>query len=219
MTPGPGPYDQYHMTPPFTQIHPELAALLPARLHSQCVTAAHAKGERLFATGGQPAWMFFVGSGEVVLERVGLHGDAVVLQRTRHGFVSEASLQSARYHCDGKVIATSEITQVPIREVRAAMENDPAFAGRWISMLNREVRRLRLQCERLALNKVQERLVHLIETEGQKGNYPLGSGLKSLAAELAVTHEALYRCVSAMEAKKQLRREAGYLCLLHGSGA
>ena len=156
--------------------------------------------------------MFFVVSGEVVLERIGAQGSAVVLQRTRHGFVGEASLQSVHYHCDGQVVGTAEITQVPIRKVLAAMDNDPAFASRWIGMLNREVKRLRLQCERLSLNKVQDRLFHLFEAEGKNGKYPLGAGLKSLACELGVTHEALYRCVSDLEKKHLLHRDEKYLC-------
>ncbi|TSA09294.1 MAG: Crp/Fnr family transcriptional regulator [Comamonadaceae bacterium] len=208
------PYDQCHMDTSFTQINPELADLLPQCLHEFCSTAAHEKGEILFSTGKKPAYMFFVNEGEVVLERLGAHGGSVVLQRTRHGFVGEASLQSARYHCDGKVVASSHITQMPIRELREAMENDSKFSSRWIGMLNREVKRLRLQCERLSLNKVQDRLLHLIETEGKDGKFPLGAGLKSLATELGVTHEALYRCVAGMESKKALMRLDGYLVIL-----
>lgn len=207
-------YDQYHMSPASSPIHPELAELLPADLHNFCVTSAYGKGERLFETGNKPAYMFFIASGEVVLERLGRHGESVILQRTRHGFVGEASLQSARYHCDGKVTAPSEITQVPIREIRVAIATEPAFATRWISMLNLEVKRLRGQCERLSLHKVQDRLLHLLETEGEGGRYPLGSGLKSLAGELGVTHEALYRCVADMEKRNLLRRDKGNLSLV-----
>lgn len=83
-----------------------------------------------------------------------------------------------------------------------------------LGMLNREVKRLRMQCERLSLHKVQDRLLHLLETEGKQGRYPLGSGLKSLAGELGVTHEALYRCVSELEKKNCLRRDSGFLDIL-----
>ncbi|MDE2417698.1 MAG: Crp/Fnr family transcriptional regulator [Burkholderiales bacterium] len=203
------------MAPSFTQLHPELAELLPGELHAFCTTGIHQRGERLFATGSKPVNMFFIRSGEVILERIGAHGGSAVLQRSRHGFVGEASLQSARYHCDGKVIATSEITQIPIAQVRTAMDADPVFASRWITMLNREVKRLRLQCERLSLCRVQDRLMHLLETEGKSGKYPLGSGLKSLASELGVTHEALYRCVSMMERDRTLMRDSGHLQLVH----
>lgn len=204
-------YDHNHMDPSFTQIHQELAELLPADLLAACVTSSYVKGERLFSAGEKPHYMFFISSGEVLLERMGMHGESIVLQRTRYGIVSEASLQSARYHCDAKVMAPSEITGVPIREIEAALKCDSAFSSRWIGMLNREVKRLRLQCERLSLHKVQDRLLHFFETEGQQGQYSLGSGLKSLAAELGVTHEALYRCVSDMEKKELLKREDGYL--------
>ncbi|OIQ71809.1 cyclic nucleotide-binding domain protein [mine drainage metagenome] len=137
------PYDQCHMNLDFTQINPELDELLPKCLHEFCSTAAREKGEVLFATGEKPAQMYFVGEGEVVLERLGAQGSSVVLQRTLHGFVGEASLESARYHCDGKVVASSQITKIPIQELREAMDHDSEFSSRWISMLNREVKRLR----------------------------------------------------------------------------
>jgi CRP-like cAMP-binding protein len=210
----PQPYDQNHMSQSFTQIHPALAALLPSRLVGFCVTSTHDKGYRLFAAGDKPVDMFFVGSGEVVLERVGAQGSLVVLQRCRHGFVGEASLHAASYHCDARVTLSAEISRVPVQALRAAMDGDPAFASRWIAMLNREVRRLRLQCERLSLNKVQDRVFHLIETEGRNGSYALGAGLKSMAADLGVTHEALYRCVASMEKSKLISRSDGCLSLL-----
>jgi CRP-like cAMP-binding protein len=198
----------------FTQIHPELAALLPASLASACESSCYAKGERLFSTGARPAHMFFVNQGEVILERMGVQGKAVILQRVRRGFISEASLQSNRYHCDGLTVQTSDITRVPIKHIRSALDADPTFAKRWITMLNSEVKRLRLQCERLSLNKVQDRLLHLLETDGQQGSYRLNSGLKSLASELGVTHEALYRCVAEMQKKGRLSRQDGALQLL-----
>lgn len=171
------------------------------------------KGERLFFAGTKPRHMFYVGGGEVVLERLGRQGDVVVLQRAREGFVGEASLQSACYHCDARVVLDAEITMIEIACLQAVMATDAAFSKRWISMLSAELRRLRLQCERLALNRVQDRLLHLIETEGQSGRLPLPAGLKSLAGQLGVTHEALYRCVASMEKARCLRREAAALLL------
>jgi CRP-like cAMP-binding protein len=193
---------------------PVLAELLPAELHVLCPLGQTVKGERLFATGRKPAFMFFVVRGEVTLERLGRHGESVILQRTRHGFVAEASLHSPRYHCDARAVADSTLARIPIRELRSSLERDPVFAMRWIDMLNREVKRLRLQCERLSLNGVQHRLIHLIETEGTQGRYPLGSGLKSVAKELGVTHEALYRCVAALEKNGVLLRDKGQMHLL-----
>jgi CRP-like cAMP-binding protein len=198
----------------FTDNLEELHELLPKDLIASCEEIEVPKGTCLFKADDKPERMFFVVSGEVVLERPGLQGSPVILQRTRKGFVSEASLQSAKYHCHGQVVANSKIVQIPIRKVRNAMNSDPAFAGRWISMLNKEVKRLRLQCERLSLPKVHDRFVHLLETEGEDGRFPIGAGIKSLAAELGVTHEALYRCIYAMEKHGNLKRTETHLCLI-----
>ncbi len=195
-------------------VNKELAELLPAGLCARCETTQFAKGARLFELAQRPQYMYFVESGEVVLERLGAQGEVVVLQRTRHGFVGEASLQSARYHCDARAVVASVITRIPVRDIRAALEQDPSFAMRWVGMLNREVRRLRMQCERLSLRRLQDRLLHLVETEGLNGRYPLGAGLKSLAGELGVTHEALYRCVADLEKKNLLRRNDAHLCVV-----
>lgn len=206
-------YDLDHMKAPAPSIPRELAALLPAGLHAHCETTRFAKGARLFELGQRPQHMYFVERGEVVLERLGAQGEVVVLQRTRHGFVGEASLQSARYHCDARAVAASAVARIPVRDIRTALEQDPAFAMRWVGMLNMEVRRLRMQCERLSLRRLQDRLLHLVETEGRDGRYPLGAGLKSLAGELGVTHEALYRCVAELERKSIVRRDGAELCV------
>ena len=192
---------------------PTLQALLPPDMHCTCQGALIRKGARVFLAGRMPEWMFYVVSGEVTLERAGQHGEAVVLQRTRQGFVSEASLRVARYHCDAVAITDTQVIQVPIRELTREIDRDPAFASRWISMLNAEVRRLRLHLERLSMKSIRDRLIHLIETEGQRGRYPVPSGLKTLAGELGVTHEALYRAIAVLESEGLLTRGDGHLSL------
>lgn len=203
-------YDSNHMQTndpilPST-LPPALHNLLPASLHGLCTAKSVKKGSLLFQTGKKPQWMFFVVDGEVTLERLSQQGDPVVLQRTRHGFVSEASLQSAKYHCDARAVANSDVVQIPIQDLAAALRSDADFSARWISMLNQEVKRLRLQCERLSLKSVKERVRHLIHTEGQDGTYTVNTGLKSLASQLGVTHEALYRTLADLEKSGEIER-------------
>jgi CRP-like cAMP-binding protein len=190
----------------FTQLHSDLAELLPGVLHARCQTVTCKKGDTLFVVGDKPQAMFFVASGEVVLQRLGLQGETIVLQRANQGFVAEASLQSESYHCDARVVARASITRVTIADIQSAMAVDPAFAQRWIRMQSRELKRLRLQCERLSLKRVEDRLLHLIETEGNQGNLPIRAGLKSLSGQLGVSHEALYRCVASLEKTQHLQR-------------
>ncbi|MGV0959345.1 MAG: Crp/Fnr family transcriptional regulator [Limnohabitans sp.] len=190
-----------------------LRQLLPPALHASCVGVLYRRNERLFLTGQPPQWMFFVVQGEVTLERAGLQGEPVIVQRTRHGFVSEASLKVTRYHCDAVAITDTQVIKVPARALAAAMDIDPAFAARWIGMLTAEVHRLRLHLERLSMKSVQDRLLHLIQTEGQAGQYDVPSGLKTLAGELGVTHEALYRTMALLQKSGRLLKRDGTLVL------
>ena len=191
-----------------------LKALLPLTFQSRCEGTRILKNEQIFLAGSKPEWMFYVLSGEVTLERTGLQGEPVVLQRTRQGFVSEASLKSAQYHCDAIAIIDTTVIKIPIRDLSAELDRDPAFASRWINMLNGEVRRLRLHCERLSMKSVKDRVLHLINTEGQNGSYTADTGLKSLAGELGVTHEALYRTLTALNKANIIRRNAGAISLV-----
>lgn len=196
-----------------TILPPSLQTLLPPALCQFCVGALYRKNERLFVAGVSPHWMFFVTSGEVTLQRTGLQGEAVVLQRVRAGFVSEASLNVAKYHCDAVAITETNVIKLPVLEIRVFLERDTEFAGRWISMLNSEVMRLRLHCERLSMKSVKEKLLHLIQTEGKDGHYCAPSGLKTLAGELGVTHEALYRAIADLQKKGLLSKRNGDLLL------
>ena len=206
-------YDLDHMKS--IVLPPTLKVLLPPQIHGLCSGAHYKKHERLFITGKSPEWMFYVVTGEVTLERTGLQGESVVLQRTRLGFVSEASLKTAKYHCDGLAISETNVIKVPIKALTAALDRDPDFASRWISMLNTEVKRLRLHCERLSMKSVKDRVLHLIHTEGKNGQYPVNTGLKSLAGELGVTHEALYRTLARLEKSKVIIRIDGLLSIVN----
>lgn len=206
-------YDRSHMKS--VVLPPSLKTLLPPQIHELCTGAFYKRNERLFLTGKIPQWMFYVIAGEVSLERTGLQGEPIVLQRTRLGFVSEASLKVAKYHCDALAITDSNVIKVPAKELAAALDRDADFASRWISMLNAEVKRLRLHCERLSMKSLKDRVLHLINTEGVNGEYQVNTGLKSLAGELGVTHEALYRTLATLEKTKTIRREEGLLVLTH----
>lgn len=202
-------YDLNHISRGFTLSLPsDLSALLPSRLHVSCEMHTVEAGQLVFRTGEVPRWMFFVSEGEVLLERHGLQGQVVCLQRCHRGFVGEASLTSSQYHCDGRVSVRSAMTRVPLALMREGLSDDPAFADRWIRMLSSEVRRLRLQNERLSMPKLEDRVLHLLDTEGKSGYYPLRGSIKGLSRQLGVSHEALYRCLSKLQASGRLHRSA-----------
>ncbi len=200
------------MKHPTTELPAALLVLLPTSLQELCSALHLVKSERLFDQGQRPERMFYVCNGEAVLQRAGLHGDSLVLQRVRQGFISEASLQSDSYHCEAVMTTTGNLVAIPIAAIKQELLANPEFAMRWVAMLNKELKRLRAQCERLSLKSVKDRLLHLIETEGDNGKLALGTGLKSIAAELSVSHEALYRTVAELEKKDLLYRTDDFIC-------
>lgn len=185
---------------------PALHDLLPGDLQLACTWLKCKRGDQLFTQRKRPQQMLYVVRGEVVLQRLGVQGENVILQRVRQGFVAEASLQSSSYHCDAVVTLAGDLIAIPIDPIRKALLEDRAFAMHWIGMLNQELKRLRAQCERLSLKRVRDRLLHLIETEGTGRSLSFNAGLKSVASELGVTHEALYRTVSELEKQGLLQR-------------
>ena len=175
-----------------------LRELLPAPLLKQCVAHAFNKGDYLFHLGNIPEYMFFIVSGEAILSRTSSHGETTTLQRCKGGFLSEASLLTDVYHCDAVATHTGTAIALPIKAFRDALKKED-FSLKWVKLLSREIMRLRTQSERLRLKDIKSKLIHLIETEGKNGILTLQSDYKSLASELGITHEALYRAISKME--------------------
>jgi len=166
----------------------------------------------LFGRGDHPQAMFFVLSGEVRMIRRSRSGGEVVLQRTQRGFLAEASLDQPTYHCDAFAAVPTRLLAVQRKAFTQALAvND--FRDRWIAHLARELRKVRAHTERLSLKTARERIVHFIETEGEAGVVDLNQSKKDWAAELGLTHEALYRTLAQMEKRGELTLEQSRLTL------
>jgi CRP-like cAMP-binding protein len=108
---------------------------------------------------------------------------------------------------DGRLLA------FPVRAFREALEGDAAFRDAWMAQLAREVRKLRARCERLSLHGAEARILHAIESEGTAGTLVLAQSRKAWAAELGLTHEALYRTLARLQAAGTLAVDGGRLTL------
>ena len=167
--------------------------VIPRGLRDATRTRVFSKGELLYRRGQPPEVMLCVLSGEIRLVRVAPGGTEIVLQRSRGGFVAEASLDAQAYHCDVVAATDGCLLLFPREAFHSTLENDPAFNHAWIRLLAREVRRLRAQSERRSLNSAADRVRHYIEAEGSDGSVILNQTRKGWAAELGLTHEVLYR--------------------------
>jgi CRP-like cAMP-binding protein len=166
-----------------------LLELLLSRLHGR--ECAFAAGEFLFHSDDTVRLLHFVRRGTVHLVRYQSDGAALSLQRARQGSIlAEASLYSARYHCDGRA-ETSTITWAASRnEVRKQLANSPDISEAWASHLAAEVQRARLHAEILSLKTIAARLKAWI---AWNGSLPGRGQWLAIALEIGVSPEALYR--------------------------
>jgi CRP/FNR family transcriptional regulator, dissimilatory nitrate respiration regulator len=182
----------------------------PAALRSSATSVAFEAGATIFRTGSPTHSVFFVESGAVRLIRFGREGEEVVLHDARAGeFFAEASLDSARYHCNAVASTPSELLQVPAGALRELLDADQEFARQWVSLLARQLRAVRTRVERLSLKSAAERVRHLLVSEGRgpQCEVVVAGTLKDLARNLGLTHEVLYRTLAAMERAGVIERE------------
>lgn len=191
---------------------------LPETLTAAATRIEFDAGERLFRIGAKPAAMFCVLAGEVRLTRTSSTGGEVILQRTRHGFLAEASMEASRYHCDAVAAEPATVWRFPLVTFRRSLEEDATFRAGWVAHLSRELRRARAQCERLTLRSAAARVLHFIESEGRNGVVTLTQSRKAWAAELGLSHEALYRTLAALETAGTISVQGKTICQSRRSG-
>jgi CRP/FNR family transcriptional regulator, dissimilatory nitrate respiration regulator len=190
-------------------------AVIPPKLRAVADHHEFEAGDTLFRLGDRLKGVFCVVAGEVRLIRRARNGAEIVLQRSRGGFFAEASLGTGKYHCDAVTAETSAVLRFPAKTFRAALATDVVFRDAWIDHLAHEVLRLRAQCERLGLRSAAQRIVHYIESEGADGTVTLTESRKAWAAELGLTHEALYRTLRRLQAEGTLDIDAKRITLSH----
>ncbi len=178
---------------------------MPSALHSAAAWKTFGKEALLFAIGDQPRCIYFVAQGEARLRRYSPEGTEMVMQRARNAFLAEASLESPAYHCDG--VATEPVLALafPMETFRIALAECPGFRASWVSHLLHEVRRARAQVERQGLRNAGARILHYLETECPSGQLRLNQTRKAWAADLGLTHEAMYRALGQLSRQGILR--------------
>ena len=199
-----------------SESQPELV-LIPPQLRTQAERLELKAGVTLFRVNDRVQNVFSVVSGEVRLVRLDHNGTEIVLQRSRGGFFAEASLDNKGYHCDAVVSEAGIILQFPVNAFRSALDEDADFRSAWMAHLAREVRKLRAQCERLSLHRAADRIIHYIESEGVDGIIILNQSRKAWASDLGLSHEALYRALSRLQANGVLQIDGSQISTISRS--
>jgi CRP-like cAMP-binding protein len=174
-------------------------------------------GEVLFRLGDKTMGLCEVIAGRVRLARVDRSGHEVVLHVARAGeTLAEASLFSPHYHCDAIASTKATVCVYPKREVLAAFERNPKVARAFSAALACQVMDLRTRIEQRNIRSARERIRHYLEINASADGraVELRGSLKDIAAELGLTHEALYRTLAALERSGEIRRSRKKITLL-----
>ena len=172
--------------------------------------------QAVFRAGTQPRFIHFLEEGVVRLVRYGRQGEEVVLHDARPGeFLAEASLESARYHCDAIASQPSVILRVAKADFERLLAEAPTFARVWMGLLAAQLRSTRARVERLSLRSAEDRIRHLLLSEGRGARCELEitGSLKDLARRLGLTHESLYRTLARMQKDGVIDRQGSQLRL------
>jgi CRP/FNR family transcriptional regulator, dissimilatory nitrate respiration regulator len=171
-------------------------------------------GQVLFHAGTKSTGFYEVVSGTVRLVRIDPSGREAVLQVAAAGdSLAEASLFSPTYHCDAIATTQAVVRRYPKALLLAELERDPKVAKSFAAMLARQVMALRTRLERRNIHSARDRIRHFLTVNvGANGQtVTLPGTLKELAADLGLTHEALYRTLARMEADGEITRSGSVI--------
>ena len=190
---------------------------LPAAVRSAAIDWKLKSGEALFRLGDKTAGFYEVIAGRVRMARVDRSGREVILYVAGPGeTIAEASLFAAAYHCDAIASTDALVRLYPKPAVLSAFEKDPKAAQAFAATLARQVMNLRTRIEQRNIRSARERVRHFlsVNAEADGSTVSLAGTLKDLAAELGLTHEALYRTLAALERSGEIKRARGKIALL-----
>jgi CRP-like cAMP-binding protein len=182
---------------------------IPPTLLGAALRRSLAAGENLFLRKDRPVGLYLLESGEIRLTRSDPEGREMILFRAQPGDTfAEASLFSETYHCDAAASAPSVVLLLPKAAILEAFASEPDIAQAFMATLARQVMALRTRLENRNLRTARERVLHHLGLRA--GDHDrvvrLNGDLKTMAAELGLTHESLYRTLASLEADGAIRR-------------
>jgi CRP-like cAMP-binding protein len=189
---------------------------MPAGVRERSVVRKLEAGQTLFRQGDKASAIFEVEQGRIQLIRHTVDDHPVVMHTARQGHLfAEAALFASAYHCDAVAPVAALVRSYSKRELLAALRADPAMAERFMAALAHQVHALRARLEERNIRSARQRVLHHLSLRaGDDGRtMRLDGPLVELAAEIGLTHEALYRTLAALEKAGIVRRTKSAIVL------
>lgn len=168
-----------------------------------------APGQALFRAGDPADAIFHVATGCLRMVRHAANGTVVTLHVAEAGSLfAEAALFSETYHCDALAEQASEVRVYPKRAILMHIKAHPDLNLAFSAYLARQLQRLRGRLELVRLKTARERVLAFLAQAGSaEGPVTLDRPLTMVAAEIGLTHEALYRTLARLERDGVLKRD------------
>lgn len=162
--------------------------LLPADCLQERVLA---RDECLFSAGDRPAGVYWLQTGEVLLERHSVDGDHAPIHRAQAGSsFAEASLFADAMHCRAVAVRPSQLYLAPRESVLAELACCGDFARAFCRALAVDVRVARERIALLNFPSARDRVLAEFVARGQAGR-----SVTALAADVGLTPEAASRAI------------------------
>jgi CRP-like cAMP-binding protein len=175
-----------------------------------------APGQALFRLGDPTMEIYEIVKGQVQMVRVDASGREIILYVAAAGeLFAEAALFSPTYHCDALSRTGATVRLYPKARVLAEFRQNSQAAEAFMSILAHEIMHLRTRLEQRNIRSAGDRVRHFLALNaGADGRtVALRGTLKDLAAELGLTHEALYRALADLAAGGEIRRHKNKIVL------
>jgi CRP/FNR family transcriptional regulator, dissimilatory nitrate respiration regulator len=172
--------------------------------------------QSVFRQGEPVRWFYRVVSGRVRLSRVLARGSEIALARVgADGILAEASVFAARYHCDAVAETEATMRRYPMRDIHALLKGNPDTAIAYGAHIAGELMDLRAMVEIRAMRRAEDRLLAWLRFRAH-GTPPAfdGQGIwQSVARQIGLTGESLYRALARLEHAGKIRRTGGNVVL------
>lgn len=187
----PEPYDSDHMKHTGFRFAPELASR----------TLPLDKGAWLFRQGQACRELFTVQVGIIRLLRPQRDGTEAIMHIAHPGeWVAESSLFSERYHCHAIAETDAVLIAVKKSELLSLLRRDPQRSLQLAQLFAQRLRELRLAHEVLRIRSAPQRVLAWLRLRatGHPPKLTVERTWTSIADELALSREALYRALASL---------------------
>jgi CRP/FNR family transcriptional regulator, dissimilatory nitrate respiration regulator len=158
------------------------------------------KGDKVFSQNSAIDQIYCVVSGRVKLIRENIEGGSIVVHVAYAGeSFSEASLFSDEYHCHCMADSSCELLSFPKDSVLKFLYQNPDAMMALIKNLTGQVRDLRLLGEIKSIYSAKSRIMAFLHSKANKSLFYYSYSLIDLAHKIGLTHETLYRNLTALE--------------------